>query len=132
MTQEQRNHKNKLKRESYHRNKERINFNRRGGEKKPLLTDAEKKQKEKEYNDMIRAKMKQQPHKVYLLSDYNYVGTTQWLSKRFSQHKYSKGWNCSNYTILFEHMDREECLKYESTMHALGYVGGNNKHASYR
>jgi predicted GIY-YIG superfamily endonuclease len=132
MTEQQREHKNKLKRESYHRNKEIINFKRRGGPKRVLLTDDEKKQKVKEYNDMVRAKMKLQPHKVYLLTDYNYVGTTQWLSKRFAQHNYSKGWDCSNYQILFEHTDREECLKFESTMHELGYEGGNSKHASYR
>lgn len=124
--------KNKINKDYYHRNKERINFKRRGGDKTALLTDNEKKQKVKEYNDMVRAKMKQEPHKVYLLIDYNYVGTTQWLSKRFSQHKYSKGWDCSNYKILFEDMDREVSLKYESEMHNLGYIGGNSKHSSYR
>ncbi len=51
-------------------------------------------------HEMYRAKMKQQPHKVYLLIDYNYVGTTHWINKRFSQHNYSKGWDCSNYKIL--------------------------------
>jgi hypothetical protein len=127
-----REHKNRINKEYYHRNKERINFNRRGGEKKPLLTDAEKKQKEKEYNAMYRAKMKQAPHKVYLLTDYNYVGTTQWIIKRFSQHTYSKGWDCSNYKILFESMDRNECLEFESKMHSLGYNGGNSKYATYR
>ena len=127
-----RDHKNRINNEYYHRNKERINFNRRGGDKKPLLTEEEKKQKEREYNAMYRAKMKQQPHKVYLLIDYNYVGTTHWINKRFSQHNYSKGWDCSNYKILFESMDRNECLEFESKMHALGYNGGDSKHATYR
>lgn len=132
MTKEQREHKNRLNNEYYHRNKERINFNRRGGDKKALLTDVERKQKEKEYNALYAERIKQQPHKVYLLKDYNYVGTTQSIIKRFAQHRYSKGWDCSNYEILFEHTNRDECLKYESKMHSLGYVGGNNKHASYR
>lgn len=125
-------HKNKINRDYYHRNKERIQFKRRGGPKRELLTEEEKRQREKEYNDMIRAKMKQQPHKVYLLIDYNYVGTTQWLSKRFSQHKYNNGRDCSNYEILFESYDREECLAFEKKMHDMGYEGGNNKHNSYR
>lgn len=125
-------HKNLINREYYHRNKERINLKRRGGPKKELLTEEEKKRAIKEYNDKVRAEMKLQPHKVYLLSDYNYVGTTQWISKRFSQHKYSKGWDCSNYTILFESNDRDESLAFEKTMHDKGYIGGNNKYASYR
>jgi predicted GIY-YIG superfamily endonuclease len=124
-------HKNKVNRDYYHRNKERINFKRRGGDKRINLTEEEKKQKEKAYNDMIRVKMKLQPHKVYLLNDYNYVGTTQWISKRMAQHKYSKGWDCTNYTILFESNDRDECLKLESELHNKGY-NGRDKHASYR
>lgn len=127
-----RDHKNRINNEYYHRNKERINFKKRGGDKKPLLTAEEHKQKVKEYNDMVREKMKLEPHKVYLLTDYNYVGTTQWISKRLSQHKYSKGWDCSNYQILFEDMDRNVCLEYESKMHLLGYDGGDSKHSTYR
>ncbi len=123
--------KNKLNREYYHRNRERINFKRRGGDRRILLTEDEKKQKEKEYNDMLRAKMKLEPHKVYLLNDYNYVGTTQWISKRMAQHKYSKGWDCKNYTILFESNDRNECLKLEEELHNKGY-NGRKKYASYR
>ena len=132
MTQEQREHKNRINKEYYQRNKDRINFNRRGGDKAPLLTDLERKQKAKEYNELYAARIKAQPHKVYLLKDYNYVGTTQSIIKRFAQHKYSKGWDCSNYEILFENNDRELCLAYESKMHDMGYDGGNNKYASYR
>jgi hypothetical protein len=125
-----REYKNKKNKEYYERNKERINFKRRGGPKRVTLTEEEKKLKDKEYNDRIRAEMKKQPHKVYLLEDYNYVGTTQWLGKRFSQHKYASGYDCTNHKILFEGT-REECLELEKELHNKGY-NGRSKHASYR
>lgn len=125
-------HKNKINRDYYNRNREDINLKRRGGPKREKMSDEEIKKKEKEYNDMVRANMKLQPHKVYLLNDYNYVGTTQWISKRMAQHKYSKGWDCSNYTILFESNNRDECLVFEKKMHDNGYIGGDKKYSSYR
>lgn len=125
-------HKNKINRDYYNRNREDINLRRRGGPKREKMSDEEVKKKEKEYNDMVRANMKLQPHKVYLLNDYNYVGTTQWISKRMAQHKYSKGWDCSNYTILFESNNRDECLAFEKKMHDNGYIGGDKKYSSYR
>jgi predicted GIY-YIG superfamily endonuclease len=124
-------HKNKINREYYHRNKDRINFKRRGGAKRQILTEEERKQKEKEYNDLYAARIKAQPHKVYLLVDYNYVGTTQSLTKRFAQHRYASGFDCTNYKILFESFDRNECLEFEKHLHDKGY-NGRNKHASYR
>lgn len=129
--EERRAHKNKINNEYYHRNKERINFERRGGPKRVVLTEEEKKQKQKAYNDLIRAEMKKQPHKVYLLEDYNYVGVTNCLFFRFNNHKHQFNRDCTNHTILLKTKNRDEALELESKYHDMGYAG-KHKQNSYR
>ena len=59
---------------------------------------------------------------VYLLEDYNYVGVTENLKWRMSQHRYL-GKSTDRLRILHTTKDREEALELESLLHALGYEG---------
>ena len=62
-------------------------------------------------------------YKVYLLEDYNYVGTSQLLSRRFAQHRYENNRDCTNHRILYTTQDRSDALELEELLHDMGYEG---------
>ena len=65
---------------------------------------------------------------VYLLEDENYVGVTQNIEWRMSQHR-SKGKSTNNYRILHSTPNREDALELEELLHDMGYEG---KHTNNR
>lgn len=69
--------------------------------------------------------------RVYLLEDYNYVGTTNNLYHRFAVHKSRDNRDCTNYRVLLESKNRDECLELEELLHSIGYNGAE-KGNSYR
>ena len=70
-------------------------------------------------------------HSVYLLEDYNYVGTTKNVYHRFAVHKSRNNRDCTNHRILFTSKNRQECLELEELLHSIGYTGAE-KGNSYR
>lgn len=66
-------------------------------------------------------------HYVYLLEDYNYVGTTNSIKRRFRGHKSECGRDCTNYRILYKTKNRDEALEVEKKYHDLGYEGQHSK-----
>lgn len=66
-------------------------------------------------------------HYVYLLEDYNYVGCTNSIGRRFRTHKAECGRDCTNYKILYKSLDRKDALEVEKKYHDMGYDGKHNK-----
>ena len=77
----------------------------------------------KEYHKQYTANQKDGYHRVYLLEDYNYVGVTDYIDNRFSQHKTKHNRDCTNHRILYKSKDRKECEELEDLLHDMGYEG---------
>lgn len=60
---------------------------------------------------------------VYLLVNENYVGTTENITNRISQHKKDNGRDISKVEILGEFETRQEALGFERQLHSEGYKG---------
>ena len=125
-------------RKYYEKNKERLNEKSKqrrlsNPEKyKEINNKATKKyyQNNKEYfSDYAKNRLqslKDGYHRVYLLEDYNYVGVTNIISRRFIEHKAKHNRDCTNYRILYKSKSREDCLELEDLLHDMGYEGKNN------
>ena len=70
-------------------------------------------------------------NRVYLLEDYNYVGVTNNVYHRFTQHKSKHNRDCTNYRILYKSKSREDCLELEDLLHDMGY-NGRHKQNTYK
>jgi|688.fasta_scaffold404423_3 hypothetical protein len=64
---------------------------------------------------------------VYHLEDYNYIGATNSIARRFRNHKSECGRDCTNYKILHKCETREEALELEKKYHDMGYEGKHSK-----
>lgn len=64
---------------------------------------------------------------VYLLEDYNYVGCTNSIGRRFRGHKSECGRDCTNHKILYKTNNREDALEVEKKYHNMGYDGKHSK-----
>ncbi len=101
---------------------------------KKLLNKKERENNRDYYLDYMKkwnASKKDGHHSVYLLEDYNYVGTTDGIYHRFAQHKSRDKRDCTNYRILYESDNRDDCLELEELLHDMGYEGAK-KGNSYR
>ena len=67
---------------------------------------------------------------VYILPAEMYVGVTEYLERRISQHKHY-GKDVSGFKIISEHETREDALKVEKQYHIKGY-NGKHKNNSYK
>jgi len=85
------------------------------------------KENNPEYSKEYKANQKDGYHRVYLLEDYNYVGVTENIKHRFSQHKYKHNRDCSNHRVLYKTKDRSEALELEELLHDIGYEGRKEK-----
>ncbi len=81
----------------------------------------------KEYQSNYYDNMKDDYHRVYLLEDYNYVGVTNNVYRRFAKHKYHNNRDCTNHRILYKTKDRSEALELEALLHDIGYEGKHNR-----
>ena len=71
-------------------------------------------------------------HKVYLLTECNYAGTTHDIYQRMNRHK--KDGNITdtkNYRVLYKSKNRETARELESFLHDMGY-NGRHKNNSYK
>ena len=68
---------------------------------------------------------------VYLIVKENYVGTTENLYYRVSEHK-SDGKDVSEVSIIKEFKCRLEALEFERSKHKEGYLGCKNTKSRYQ
>ena len=68
-------------------------------------------------------------YRVYLLEDYDYVGYTNCIERRFLNHKTKHNRNCNNHRILYTTPNKELAKELEKLLHSMGYKGnGTGKH----
>ena len=82
-------------------------------------------QKNKDRQKALRDSKKHKPA-VYLIVKENYVGVTENVKKRLSEHK-SKGKDVSEARVLAKFDTRAEALELEEFLHDLGYNGRHSK-----
>ena len=69
-------------------------------------------------------------HRVYLLTERNYAGTTQDIYQRMNRHKTDGNiTNSKNYRVLYKTKNRDEALELESLLHDIGYEGRHSKNS---
>ena len=61
-------------------------------------------------------------YSVYLLEDYNYVGYTNSIKWRFTNH-IKAGKDCTNYRVLYKTKSKKDALELEAFLHSMGYEG---------
>ena len=101
---------------------------------KKIINKEDREKRRDYYLDYMKkwnAEKKDGYHSVYLLEDYNYVGTTDNVYLRFAVHKSRDNRDCTNHRILFTSSNRDECLEIEELLHNMGYKGAE-KGNSYR
>jgi len=111
------NNKEKAK-EYYQDNKEKIKEYYQDNKEKIIEYQ---KEYQKEYSRQKQIADKHPPL-VYLLVKENYVGTTENLKKRLSDHKV-KGKDISDVKILGRFFERQDALELERSYHEKGYKG---------
>ncbi len=77
----------------------------------------------KQYGKEYRESQKDGLHHVYYLPNHNYVGCTDCIVTRMSQHRSTHGRYTDNYQILASFEDRDKALRFESIMHDSGFEG---------
>jgi len=82
----------------------------------------------KDYHKKYRQSLKDKVYSVYLLENDNYVGVTQSIYNRISNHKWL-GRDVNNMRILHQTKSREDALELEELLHDMGYEG---KHTNNR
>lgn len=71
-------------------------------------------------------------HRVYLLTERNYAGTTQDLYQRMNRHKKDGNiTDTNNFRVLYKTKDRDEALELESLLHDMGYKG-RHRYSTYK
>ena len=71
-------------------------------------------------------------HRVYLLPESNWIGTTYNCYQRMHWHKAKKNLtDTKNYRVLHKSKSRDECLELEKLLHDIGYKG-RHAHNSYK
>ena len=101
---------------------------------KKIINKEERAKRRDYYLDYMKewnANKKDGYSRVYLLEDYDYVGTTDNIYHRFAVHKSRDKRDCTNYRILYKSKSREDCLELEELLHDMGYYGAE-KGNSYR
>jgi len=118
--------KNKAYSKAYYQvNKDKSKAYREANKEKIKAYYKYNKEEKKAYSQVYRKSIKHKPL-VYLLPKENYVGTTECISYRISQHK-NVGRNTEKYKILKRFENREDALVLERKMHNIGFSG---KHAN--
>jgi hypothetical protein len=87
----------------------------------------ENAEKISEYRKQWRESLKDGFHRVYILPDHHYAGTTECIQVRMSQHKSDHGRNTENYMIVGVYENREDALAHEKRLHDSGYNGRHSK-----
>ncbi len=64
--------------------------------------------------------------KVYLLENENYVGVTQNMEWRMSQHKHLNR-NTDKVRVLYQTKNRADALELEELLHDIGYEGRHSQ-----
>jgi len=85
-------------------------------------TDPEFRKKFKIYGSKWQESIKDGYYYVYLLPKENYVGCTDNVYMRMSNHRV-KNRDTSDYIILGRFKDRDEALRLETSYHDKGYAG---------
>jgi len=97
--------------------------------KEKVLAKAKQwRNKNKDYQTNYWKSLKDGYHRVYLLEDYNYVGVTDSIYRRFAKHKYLHNRDCTNHRILYKTKSREDALELEELLHDIGYKGKGNSY----
>jgi len=87
------------------------------------------KEKLSQYKKELMESKKDGYHRVYLLENENYVGVTDSMVARLSQHKNQMKRDVSEYRVLYKTKDREEAHELEELLHDIGYKGRHNKNS---
>jgi hypothetical protein len=74
-----------------------------------------------------RESLKDGLHRVYILPDHHYAGTTECIVHRMHQHRSEHGRNTSNYEIVGVYTNREDAKNHERRLHDEGYNGRHIK-----
>jgi hypothetical protein len=86
----------------------------------------ENAEQKKQYNKKHRESLKDGFHHVYYLPNHNYVGTTDLIVKRMTNHRSLYNRYTDNYEILASFEDRGKALRFERLMHDSGFEGRHN------
>jgi hypothetical protein len=70
-------------------------------------------------------------HRVYILPDHHYAGTTECIITRMYKHRSLYGRNTDNYLIVGVYENRDDAKAHESRLHDMGY-NGRHRYNAYK